>query len=139
MTRARWAVVGAGAGGLATAAHLSRVGLRAVLINRSPDRIVKLLDDPRIHVEGLWHGPMPLEEATTDVSRVAGADVVIIATPATAHRDLARMLAGHLRPHHLVILHPGRTLGAVEFAAALHRAGVRVRAVAETDTLLYTS
>jgi len=139
MDRPRIAVVGAGAGGLATAVHLSLAGMPPVLVNRSPDRIHALIERPVVTVEGVWQGEVPLAEATADLSRVASVDVVIVATPATAHRDLARALAPYLTARHLVILHPGRTLGALEFAAALQQAGTQVRAVAETDTLLYTA
>lgn len=139
MTRMRFAVVGAGAGGLATAAHLSLQGHPPVLINRSPDRILKLIERPAIAVDGIWRAEAPLAGATTDLAQVADVDVVIVATPATAHRDVAQAMAPYLLPHHLVILHPGRTLGALEFAAALRRAGAQVKAVAETDTLLYTA
>lgn len=139
MARARVAVVGAGAGGLATAAHLSLEGQPPVLVNRSPDRILKLIERPVIAVDGIWQGALPLAAATADLAQVAEVDVVIVTTPATAHRDLAQALAPHLSARHLVILHPGRTLGALEFAAVLHRAGIQVQAVAETDTLLYTA
>ena len=139
MTRSRIAVVGVGAGGLATAAHLSLKGQPPLLINRSHDRIRKLIERPVIAVDGIWQGHVPLAGATTDLARVADVEVVIVSTPATAHRDLARALAPYLSPRHLVILHPGRTLGALEFASVLWRAGVQVQAVAETDTLLYTA
>ncbi|MBE3599348.1 MAG: FAD-dependent monooxygenase [Limnochordaceae bacterium] len=135
----RVAVVGAGPGGLATAVSLSRIGMRPVLINRSADRLRPLLERPVIEVEGIWQGVAPIARASTGFDELRNVDVVIVTTPATAHGELAERMAPFLDAHHVVILHPGRTLGALEFASRLQRLGTCVRAVAETDTLLYTS
>lgn len=134
----RYCVVGAGPGGLSTAGHLGRAGHKVVVLNRSRDRIAPLIERPVVQVAGVWQGTVGIEGATTDPACVRAADVVIVTTPACAHADVARWLAPHLGPHHLVVLHPGRTLGAVEFAGVLRTLGARVAAVAETDTLLYT-
>lgn len=136
---ARIAVIGAGPGGLATAAHLSRLGMAPVLINRSADRISPLLDRPEIRADGIWQGAYALAGASTDFARASSVDLVVVTTPATAHAEVARSLAPHLDAHHVVLLHPGRTLGALEFHLELQRLGVQIRAVAETDTLLYTA
>ena len=139
MKARRYCVVGAGAGGLATAAHLSRLGMPPILFNRTPSRIEPVRAWGGIQVEGLWRGLHPVAEATSDPGCVQEADVIIVATPATAHGEVARLLAPHLTSRHVVILHPGRTLGALEFLRVLRAHGVRVRAVGEADTLLYTS
>lgn len=138
MNARRYCVVGAGAGGLATAAHLSRLGMPPILFNRTPARLEPLREAGGIYVEGLWQGLHPIGQATSDPACVQEADVIIVTTPATAHAEIAGLLAPYLTPRHVVVLHPGRTLGALEFLQVLCAHGVRVRAVGEADTLLYT-
>ena len=139
MQARRYCVVGAGAGGLATAAHLSRLGMPPLLLNRNPERIEPIRRQGGIWVEGVWEGWVPVAEATCDPACVGEADVIVVATPATAHREVAAALAPHLQTRHVVVLHPGRTLGTLEFWRELWARGVRVRAVGEADTLLYTA
>jgi opine dehydrogenase len=71
---------------------------------------------------------------------IAAADVLIVAVPATAHRDIAAACAPHLTERHTVVLSPGRTGGALEFAlAAGHPNGRPPYALAEMTTTLYVA
>ncbi|HID86407.1 MAG TPA: NADP transhydrogenase subunit alpha [Anaerolineae bacterium] len=81
----------------------------------------------------------PLELATTDPAPVVGwADVIMVVVPAFVHRLMAEICAPHLRDGQIVLLNPGRTGGALEFANVLRERGVRVRVrVAEAQTLIY--
>jgi opine dehydrogenase len=68
---------------------------------------------------------------------VADAEVIVVPLPATAHEDLARQLAPHLRDSQIVLLTPG-TFGAYALAREIARSGGRLPyAVAETGTLPY--
>ena len=51
---------------------------------------------------------------------IRDADVIFVATPAAAHATYAGLLASSLQDGQLVVLVPGRFLGAVDFARALH-------------------
>jgi len=53
---------------------------------------------------------------------VRGADLILCPVPATAHHDIARLLAPHLSDGQVVYLPPD-TFGSVLFAKATHDAG----------------
>jgi opine dehydrogenase len=122
------AVLGAGNGGLALAAHLAHQGHRVALWNRSPARVapVAARGGVRLAMPGLAATFAPIDVATTRMAdALAGARVVLVAVPASGHADVARMCAPHLRDGQTVLLLPGRTGGALELRQVLHQAGCR--------------
>jgi opine dehydrogenase len=63
-----------------------------------------------------------------------------VVTPAYAHHSIACLAAPYLQAGQTVILHPGRTLGAIEFRRALDQTGCpQGVTVAETQTFIYAS
>ncbi|MBC7224980.1 MAG: NAD(P)-binding domain-containing protein, partial [Anaerolineae bacterium] len=138
-----YAVVGAGHGGKAMAADLASRGFRVHLFNRTPSRIHAIRLRGGIVLEDekgqMRFGPIPV--ATADIAEALdGADVVMVVVPASAHRDVARLCAPHLRDGQVVVLHPGRTGGALEFRQTLQQAGCKARVVvAEAQTLICSS
>lgn len=62
-----------------------------------------------------------IELAASVDDAVAGADVVFVVTPASAHPTYAGVLAGSLRDEHLVVLVPGRFLGSLALHQELRR------------------
>jgi opine dehydrogenase len=126
------AVLGAGHGGLALAAHLGRQGHRVALWNRSPARVapVAARGGVRLTPAGGAASFAPIAVATDSMAvALAGARVVLVAVPASGHADVARACAPHLRDGQAVLLLPGRTGGALEFRQVLRRAGCRARVV----------
>jgi opine dehydrogenase len=140
-TEARWCVAGAGNGGLAMAGHLGILGYAVTLYNRTADRLHGVRWHGGVKVDGVVSGFGPVLLATSDMGEaVRGADVVMVVTPATAHRSLAALMAPHLRDGQLVVLNPGRTGGALEVRKVFSDAGVPAAVVvAETQTFLYAS
>jgi len=140
-TGACYCVMGAGHGGLAMAGHLGTMGYPVHLYNRTPEN----LDGVR------WHGGVKMSGAVTGFGPVArvtssveealdGADVVMVVTPATAHRGLAAAMAPFLKDGQLVVLNPGRTFGAIELRKVLQDSSAPAAPVlAETQTFLYAS
>lgn len=64
----------------------------------------------------------------------------MVVIPASGHRSLACLLAPHLKDGQVLVLNPGRTLGAVEFEHVIREAGCRADViVAEAQTMLYAS
>jgi opine dehydrogenase len=62
----------------------------------------------------------------------------MVVLPSTAHAEIARLAAPHLRNGQIVVLHPGRTCGAIEFISVLRAEGCTVDVtVAEAETLIY--
>lgn len=137
-------VIGAGNGGLAMAGHLSLMGFRVRLYNRSEERLnpirqrggVEVIPRQGCHIPG---GEAEFECVTTDIAEALdGADVVMVVVPATGHRFVAETCAPHARSGQIFILHPGRTGGALEFHSVLKQHGVAADVVvAEAQTLIY--
>lgn len=139
-----YAVIGAGNGGKAMAAHLALMGCRVNLYNRTEERIVAIKARRGIDLESQDGGPRgfgQLALATSDMgAALTNAQVVMVVTPSTAHADIARTAAPHLRDGQIVVLHPGRTLGAIEFQKVLFDQGCTADVtVAEAETFIYAS
>lgn len=136
-----WAVLGAGHGGLAMAGHLSLKGFEVRLYNRTDANLEGVRWHGGVKVRGAAEGFAPLALATSRLEEaVDGADVIMVVTPATAHRSLARGLAGCLAEGQTVILNPGRTGGALEFRRVLDEEKCRASIhLAETQTFLYAA
>jgi opine dehydrogenase len=64
----------------------------------------------------------------------------MVVLPSSAHADVARAMAPHLKSGQIVILHPGRTCGALEFVKVMHGSGCKADVtVAEAETFIYAS
>jgi len=137
----RFAVVGAGNGGLAMAGHLGLMGFPVALYNRSDDKLAGVRWHGGIQVSGEVEGFGKVAVATSDMQEVlSGADLIMVATPSTAHRELATLMAAHLEDGQSVVLNPGRTGGALEFRKVLKDLGCTARIVlAESQTFIYAS
>ncbi len=133
-------VIGAGNSGLAMAAHLALADNEVILWNRSPDNIALLKETKTIIVSGQIAGRAKLAEVTSDLeAALKDPDLILVTTPATAHRDLAILIGRTLKREATIILNPGRTLGALEFSHYYHLQNNPVTPViAETQTSVYT-
>ena len=139
-----YGVIGAGNGGKAMAAHMALMGFKVLLYNRTAARIdaIKELGGIRLEsFEGGPHGFGKLAGVTSDISVIATeADMIMVVVPASAHADIASMIAPYLRDGQIIILHPGRTCGAIEFQKVIHDEGCSARVtIAEAETFIYAS
>ncbi len=133
------AVLGAGHGGLAAAADLSRRGFEVRLQARRAEALAPLRARGGVRARGVCDGLVPIALLTTDVAEaIAGADLVMLVVPSVAHAPYAQALAPHLAPGLPVFVNPGHTGGALHFVRELRRAGhdAPVR-TCETATLTY--
>jgi opine dehydrogenase len=132
------AVLGGGNGSLAAAGDLTLAGHTVALWRRDPEAVAAHRAVGGTIVVKDYRGLHEARPAlvTADMGEaVREAELIVCATPATAHADLARVLARHLRDGHVVFLTPG-TFGSVLLAKAAREAGNRARiACAETGTL----
>ena len=138
----RFTVVGAGHGGKTMAAHLALMGFPTTLYNRTAANIAPIKMRGGIELdssEGAPRGFGELALVTPDIDEaLAEADVIMVVVPSTAHADLARVAAPHLRDGQIVVLNPGRTCGAIEFSKALSDSSCEADVtVAEAETLIY--
>jgi opine dehydrogenase len=140
----RFTVIGAGHGGKAMAAHLALKGFQVNLYNRTPEHIAAIKARSGIELESYEGGPHgfgELDLVTSDVKEaIEGADVVMVVVPSSAHADVAQTTAPYLRDGQIVILHPGRTCGAIEFSKVIGDAGCKAKVIiSEAETFIYAS
>lgn len=122
------AVLGAGPGGLAGAAALSRRGFDVRLFNRTTSRIEKLAEMGGIEIEGdLGEEFIPLPVITTDIAQVVkGAGLIMCFTPANGQRLMAELVAPLIEPG-AAFLYCSGSCGSLEAARIFERAGRDVR------------
>jgi opine dehydrogenase len=139
--KTRYTIIGAGNGGRAMAAHLALMGFPVVLYNRTFENIAAIKSRGGIELdgEGCPKGFGRLRLVTSDVAEALDdAQVIMVVLPSTAHQPMARAFAPHLRDGQIIILHPGRTGGVLEFVKTLQDEGCSADVtVAEAETLLY--
>ncbi|MBN1640179.1 MAG: NAD/NADP octopine/nopaline dehydrogenase family protein [Anaerolineae bacterium] len=140
-----YTVIGAGHGGKAMAAHLALGGFPVTLYNRTHAHIAAIQARGGVNLSSAWPGGPEgfgaLHAVTSDMAEaLADAQIVMVVVPACAHREIAQAAAPHLQDGQIVVLNPGRTGGAIEFAHALRQQGCRADvALAEAETLVYAS
>lgn len=131
-------VCGAGHQGLSMSAHLALNGIEVYLWNRTPKNIQKVMDTRVIHCSGVVNGDAGIIKASSKMSEVV-TDFVMVTTPSSAHRDIAKEIAPFVHKDMIIVLNPGRTFGAIDFAEELKKNGVReLPQIAETQTIVYT-
>jgi opine dehydrogenase len=140
----RFTVIGAGHGGKAMAAHLALMGFQVRLFNRTAENIAVIKARQGIELTSYEGGPRGFGELECVTSEMAealeGTDVVMVVLPSTAHADIARAISRHLADGQIIVLNPGRTGGALEFAQTLRKNNCTVKVIiAETETLIYAS
>ena len=143
-TPENYTVIGAGHGGKAMAAHLALMGFQVTLYNRTFDHIAALKARGGIDLEcaeGGPHGFAKLTLVTSDIEEaLQGAQTVMVVVPSSAHADVAKSAAPYLKDGQIVILHPGRTCGALEFSKVLRDQGCTADVtLAEAETFIYAS
>lgn len=143
-TPEKYTVIGAGHGGKAMAAHLALLGVQVTLFNRTYEHIEIIGKRGGIDLEcaeGCPGGFGKLVKATSDMAiALQDAQVIMVVVPSSAHADIARMTAPHLKDGQIVILHPGRTCGAIEFYKTLQDQGCTAKCIiAEAETFIYAS
>jgi len=133
-------VIGAGNSGLAMAAHLSKAGNKVTLWNRSKATIAKLMETRTIYCQGVINGKVKIDFITDNLEKaVENPDLILITTPASSHKELAKQFALNLKKETLIVLNPGRTFGALEFQEIYSELNPNlIQTIAETQTIIYT-
>lgn len=139
----RFAVIGAGHGGLAMAGHLGLMGFDVKLYNRTPERLWGVIATGGIQIEsdfGLKGFGKVLLATTSMQEAIEDVDIIMVVVPATAHKFIAAQMAEHLKDGQIVVLNPGRTFGALEFKQTLLEKNCKADVIiAETQTFIYAS
>ena len=139
-----YTVIGAGHGGKAMAAHLGLLGFPTTLYNRTADHIYAIKELQGLDLESYDNGPRGFARLACVTSNIAQAlekaEMIMVVVPSSAHADIARSCAPHLKDGQTVILHPGRTCGALEFAKVLRDNNCQADVtIAEAETFIYAS
>jgi opine dehydrogenase len=140
-TLQRIAVIGAGNGGHAMAAHMTLKGFPVHFYEmpRFADNLRPAQERGGIELTGVvGEGFMQPELMTTDMAEaVRGASHIFVTTQALGHEEVAELCAPYLEENQTVILFPGSG-GSLQFAKTLRDAGVTQKVyLAETVTLPY--
>ena len=140
----KYTVIGAGHGGKAMAAHLALMGFPVTLYNRTFDHIEVIKKRGGIEIESNEAGAQGfgrLKRVTSDIGEALHeAEMVMVVVPSSAHADIAKVAAPFLRDGQTVVLHPGRTGGALEFDKSLRDSGCSMDiTIAEAETFIYAS
>lgn len=139
-----FAVIGAGHGGKAMAAHLALMGFKVNLFNRTAAHIEVIKKRGGIELESPEGGPHGFAQLGVVTSNMENAikdmEVIMVVLPSSAHADVATAMAPHLKDGQIVVLHPGRTCGALEFTKVMRENGCTTDVtVAEAETFIYAS
>lgn len=140
----RFAVIGAGHGGKAMAAHLALMGCSVTLYNRTPEHVEVIKKRGGIELDSSEHEPRGFGKlvcVTSDLGEaLKDAEVIMVVLPSSAHADIATAAAPHLKDGQIVVLHPGRTCGALEFNKVIRDNGCQADVVvSEAETFIYAS
>lgn len=139
MAKLRVAVIGAGNGGQTMAGHLGMIGHRVRLYNRTASKLGPIQKCGGIKLTEAVHGFGKIEMASERIGDVVDdAEVIMITTTADAHSQIALMLTPYLKDQQIVVLNPGRTLGALEVKKIFNsKIPEKKIFVAEAQSLVY--
>jgi len=143
-TPEKYTVIGAGHGGKAMAAHLALMGFRVTLYNRTADHVTVIKKRGGIDLESAEGGPHgfgKLAKVTSDMGEaLKDAAIVMVVVPSSAHAYVAQKIAPYLKNGQIIILHPGRTCGAIEFTKVIRDNGCKADVtISEAETFIYAS
>ena len=143
-TPEKFTVIGSGHGGKAMAAHLALEGAKVTLFNRTPEHIEVLKKRGGIELEsteGGLHGFAKMTGVTSNYAEaLEDAQVIMVVVPSSAHLEIARGMAPHVKDGQIIILHPGRTGGAIEVAKVFRDMQVEADVtISEAETFIYAS
>lgn len=131
-------IIGAGNGGQAMAGHFAMLGHQVSLYNRTQSKLAPILAQKSIILHEAIRGVGNLHLVTSNLAEaIECADLIMVATTADAHRELAEKMAPYLNDEQIVVLNPGRTLGAMEFASTVRKFTAKRVYVAEAQSLIY--
>jgi opine dehydrogenase len=135
----RIAILGAGNGGAAAVAELAQAGHDVTLWGRSPETLTPFHSIGGVEYEGVLGIGLAKTRLITANLREAidGADVIVITLPTFSHAPLARALAEIGLGQIPIVLNPGQTGGALEFAHAFRKIRPALPPIAEFSTLTY--
>ncbi len=135
----RIAVLGAGNGGQAIAGHLAILGHEVRLYARNILKIKRIVKNGGIALKGIINGFGMIKTISSNLQEVVkDAHIVMVCVTADAHRAIAQKLVPVIEEEQIIILNPGRTLGAIECRQVFREKKLQKRVyVVEAQSLIY--
>ena len=135
-------IIGAGHGGKTMAAHLALMGQQVCIYNRTPEHVALIAKRGGIDLDSNEGGPRgfgKIHSVTSNIQEgIKNAKLIMVVVPSSAHVDIAKLVSPFLKDGQIIVLHPGRTCGAIEFAHTLKQQNCSAKAIiAETETFIY--
>lgn len=131
-------VIGAGNGGQAYAGYCAAKDHMVCLYNRHLDKLGQLPEKKEIRLSGQLTYSTTLSLVTDNIKEACEfGDIILVVTPATAHRQLAAEMGPFVKNGQTILLNPGRTLGTVEFEAELKKWSNAKVNIGEAQTLAF--
>lgn len=134
----RISVIGAGNGGQAMAAHLSLMQHTVYLFNRNAERIEPIVQTKTIQLHGVINQTVKINNIGTSWQEaIQEQEIIMVCTTADAHHDVAKQIAPFITENQIIVLNPGRTLGAIAFSYYLSKYSTKRVYIAEAQSLIY--
>jgi opine dehydrogenase len=136
-----FAIIGGGNVGRAMAGHLSSLGYTVKLYNRDKNKTQNMVLKGGIYYHGVIEGVGIPVLISSDIEKtIENVDIIMITTPASAHKEISKLIASHLKEGQIIILNPGRSFGSLAFKNYLKKNGCAYDIiVGETQTVIYTT
>lgn len=135
----KYAVIGAGNGGQATAGYLAAKGYEVRLFDFLEENVAQLKKAGSIELSGALDMTGTPKLITGNLREVIeGADMIIVVNPSTYHGKIAAECSKYITEDQVVLLHPASTFGSFAFKKALEESGFEKDiTIGETNTLLF--
>lgn len=134
-------VIGAGNGGLAFGSKLIEKGCNVNLYDKFENIIAPIKKNNNVITlvtEDNTKKHFHFNLVTTNLKNaLISVDYIFVVAPAFAHKSIAVALSKYITKNQTVVLHPGRTGGALEFKRIFSKNG-NENIIAETETLLFS-
>lgn len=134
------AIIGAGNGGVSMGAYMALRGASVNIYDKFPQALDHLKEKKGIELKGVsLNGFASFNVISTNIEEVIEeCELIMVVAPAFAHRDIAQACAKALVDGQTIVLHPGRTGGAMEFYKIVKEINPSVNvSIAEAQTLIY--
>lgn len=134
------AIIGAGNGGVCMGAYISLRGGNVNIYDKFPQALESLEESKGINLKGVsLNGFAKFDVVSTNIEEVIkDCELIMVVTPAFAHKEIADACAQYLVDGQTIVLHPGRTGGAMEFYKTVKEINPSVNVnIAEAQTLIY--
>lgn len=147
MDKFKVTILGAGNGGLATAADFANNGFKVNLFelpefeeNLRPIRDIGGINVEVLESSGRIAGFARLHKITTDIREATeDAEFIMVIVPSFAHKRFAELCVPYLKRGQVVVLSPGNFGGAIQWAQKLEEHGKKDILMGETESMIYAT